>query len=159
MAKRNVWEQLSGYQRDYYGGGLMLIIGLGAMYIGFSYETGSLSHMGPGFFPVLVGAVIAFVGLLIVLAADGNPEERGEYPRAEWRGWFCIVLSIVAFIVIGSSAGLLPATFAIVFISALGDRQSTFKSAFLLAAAMCVVCIVVFWWALQLQFPLLMWRN
>ena len=51
----------------------------------------------------------------------------------------------------------MTATFAIVFISALGDRRNTVKSAFLLAAAMVVVCLIVFSWGLQLQFPLFRW--
>jgi hypothetical protein len=47
----------------------------------------------------------------------------------EWRGWLCICSSIVAFAVIGKYGGLLPATFAIVFIAALGDRQNTLLNA------------------------------
>ena len=70
---------------------------------------------------------------------------------------FCIVLSIVAFIVFGTYGGLLPATFAVVFISALGDRQNTLKSAFVLAVAMSIISVVIFWWALKLQFPLFTW--
>ncbi|MCJ9713295.1 tripartite tricarboxylate transporter TctB family protein, partial [Bordetella hinzii] len=50
-----------------------------------------------------------------------------------------------------------PATFAIVFISALGDRTNTLKQALLLSVSMCVIAVVVFWWALQLQLPLFRW--
>jgi hypothetical protein len=75
----------------------------------------------------------------------------------EWRGWFCIGASIVAFVALGKYGGLLPATFAIVFISALGDRQNTVASVAVLALACAVVCVVVFWWALQIQFPLFQW--
>ena len=48
----------------------------------------------------------------------------------------------------------MPATFAIVFISALGDKMNTWKSAAILGAGVVAVAIVVFWWALQMQFPL-----
>jgi hypothetical protein len=47
-----------------------------------------------------------------------------------------------------------PATFAIVFISALGDKMNTLKSAAILGAGVVVVAVVVFWWALQMQIPL-----
>jgi len=44
-----------------------------------------------------------------------------------------------------------------VFIGALGDRENTLTSAAMLAAACSAVCVVVFWWALHLQFPLFQW--
>jgi hypothetical protein len=159
MESRGPRGFLNRYHRDYYGGALMVLIGLGAVFMGVNYQTGNLRHMGPGFFPVSVGGIIAFMGVLIALGARGQTEDEAEYLPPEWRGWICIVLSIVAFVVIGKFGGLLPATFAIVFISALGDRDNTIKGALLLALAMCVICVVVFWWALQLQFPLFVWGG
>jgi hypothetical protein len=62
-------------------------------------------------------------------------------------------------VLVGKFGGLLPATFAIVFIAALGDRDNSIQSAAVLASAMCAICIVVFWWALQLQLPLFQWGG
>ncbi|MNI53324.1 Tripartite tricarboxylate transporter TctB family protein [compost metagenome] len=73
------------------------------------------------------------------------------------RGSVCIILGILAFLLLGEYGGLLPATFAIVFISALGDRKNTIKQAILLSVAMSAIAVVVFWWALQLQLPLFRW--
>lgn len=149
---------LNDYNRDYYGGGLMLLIGLGAVYRGLGYDIGTLNDMGPGYFPVVVGAILAAMGVLIAfsarqaVAADDEPRHPPE-----WRGWFCITGSIAAFIVLGHYGGLVPATFAVVFISALGDRQNSIKTAFLFASAMVVVCVTVFVWALRMQFPLFRW--
>jgi hypothetical protein len=149
---------LNGYNRDYYGGALMLLTGLGAVYQGLDYKVGTLTEMGPGFFPVAVGAVLAFMGILIALGArKAVPEDEDGYQPPEWRGWICITASIAAFIVLGVYGGLLPATFAVVFISALGDRENTVKQAALLALGLCVVAVVVFWWALRMQLPLFTW--
>ena len=63
------------------------------------------------------------------------------------------------FLLLGEYGGLLPATFAIVFISALVDRDNTLREAFLLALAMMVIAVVVFWWALSLQLPLFQWGG
>jgi hypothetical protein len=73
------------------------------------------------------------------------------------RGSVCIQLGIQAIQLLGHYGGLLPATFAIVFISALGDRTNTIKQAVLLSIAMSAIAVVVFWWALQLQLPLFRW--
>ena len=73
------------------------------------------------------------------------------------RGGICIILGVLAFLLFGVYGGLVPATFAIVFISALGDRSNAVVQSVLLARAVCMVAIVVFWWGLQLQMPLFQW--
>jgi len=149
---------INKYNRDYYGGALMLLLGLGAMLQGMTYPVGTLSRMGPGFFPVSLGAILALIGLIIIATAKSSiPAGEEVHLPPEWRGWICIITSIFAFIVFGIYGGLLPATFAVVFISALGDRQNTVKQAFVLALAVTVVGVVIFWWALQMQFPLFRW--
>lgn len=150
-------------RKDYYGGALMVLVGLGAIYAGTDYHVGSLSHMGPGFFPAALGGLLAITGLLIALSArSGQPSESvpGEghgHGLPDLRGGVCIVLGILAFLLLGEYGGLLPATFAIVFISALGDRKNTVKQALVLSVLMSLVAVVVFWWALQLQLPLFRW--
>jgi hypothetical protein len=154
--KPQAW--LTRYNKDYYGGGLMFLLGVGTIWKGFDYKIGTLSRMGPGYFPVAIGVILALMGVLIALGAKSEvtTSDDKKHPP-EWRGWSCIILANIAFVVLGRYGGLLPATFAVVFIAALGDRQNTFKSAFLLAIAMVVVCLIVFSWALQLQFPLFRW--
>ena len=149
---------LNPLNRDYYGGTLMLLLGLGAAYQGMHYPLGTLSRMGPGFFPVSLGVILTLIGLAIAIGGKwaGLEDEKKTLPP-EWRGWFCICLSIIAFVVLGKYGGLLPATFGIVFISALGDRQNTILGAAALALASSVVCVLLFWWALQMQFPLFSW--
>ena len=144
--------------RDYYGGALMMAIGIGAMVQGRHYSVGTLSRMGPGFFPVTLGAILTIVGLAIIVTARFSaPEAEGPALPPEWRGWLCIGASIVAFVVVGKYGGLVPATFAVVFISALADRENTLVSASILGLATVGVCIIVFWWALQMNFPLFGW--
>ena len=149
---------LNPRNKDYLGGGLMAVIGLAAMLDGLTYNVGTLARMGPGFFPVALGTILALIG--IAIAFKGRFTVQTDAVKSlppEWRGWFCIALGIVAFVVLGRYGGLLPASFAIVFISALGDRRNTIKNALTLALAIIAVCIVIFWWALQLQFPLFSW--
>lgn len=143
--------------KDYLGGGLMVLLGLGVILQGSSYKMGTLTRMGPGYFPVALGVILMVLGLAIAISA--RFAQAGEEKRLppEWRGWFCIGISIVAFTVLGKYGGLLPASFAIAFISALGDRNNTVRGALVLALAVVAVAAVVFWWALQMQFPLFSW--
>jgi hypothetical protein len=150
-------EFVNAKRRDYYAGMLMVAIGLAAIY-GIRYSIGTLSQMGPGFFPVSIGTALACTGLAIAIVARYAAPQDGEKKLAPERKAWCFILgSIVAFIVLGKYGGLVPATFAIVFISALGDRENTVWRALLLSAGMTVLCVLVFWWALALQFPLFQW--
>ncbi|HEY4295504.1 MAG TPA: tripartite tricarboxylate transporter TctB family protein [Paraburkholderia sp.] len=146
-----------GFNRDYYGGALLILLGLYAVVQGRQYSVGTLEAMGPGFFPAALGVLMTALGVIVAFQGARRGPRRGTTAPMEWRGWACIVLSIVAFVVIARYGGFVPATFAIVFISALGDRRNPVRDAALLAAAICVVCVVVFWWALKLQFPLFAW--
>lgn len=146
-------------RKDYYGGGLMILIGLAAMYGGSRHPIGTLARMGPGFFPTAVGALLAVVGLLIALSASPEAGGGASHPAFDLRAWGGLVGGVVAFIVFGEYGGLIPATFAIVFVSSLGDRNNTPRQAFWLALGMVVIAVVVFWWALQLQFSLFRWGG
>ena len=150
-------RSLLSINKDYYGGALMILIGLAAAYAGTRYQLGTLARMGPGFFPTAVGAILAAIGLAIALSARPAVDEAAGLPAFEWRAWSGIIGGTVAFIVFGEYGGLVPATFAIVFISAMGDRNNTLKQAFWLAAGMVAIAVVVFWWALQMQFDLFRW--
>jgi len=150
---------LAGFARrkDFIGGVLVLLLGLGAATQSAHYDIGSLRRMGPGFFPLALGVILAALGVMILLTGRRASEEASAPYRPEWRGWACICASLVAFIVLGRYGGLAPATFATVFIAALGDRQNSLRQALVLALSMCLVCVVVFWWLLQVQLPLFGW--
>jgi hypothetical protein len=150
-------------KKDYYAGALMIVVGLGAVYASVAYRLGTLARMGPGFFPCAIGVLMAITGVLIALTARSETGPAapvsGHVPKGmpDLRGGICIILGILAFLAFGKYFGLIPATFAIVFISALGDRSNSVVQALLLSLAMCVIAAVVFWWALQLQLPLFRW--
>src|SRR5579863_7689202 len=100
---------------------LMAAIGLAAAFQGSHYEMGALSRMGPGYFPTALGVILALVGVAIAVSARlARYEGELEVQAPEWRGWLCLIVALVAFVALGKYGGLVPATFAVVFISALG---------------------------------------
>ncbi len=145
--------------KDLAGGLLMLALGAATAMQAVSYDIGTLRRMGPGFFPLCLGILLALIGILIVVTTRRPAEDVAQVAsRApEWRGWICICLSIAAFVILGRYGGLVPATFAITFIAALGDRDNSVLVAFGLAAALTLVTVAIFWWLLQVAFPLFRW--
>ena len=145
-------------RRDYYAGALMVLIGLIAANEGRNYQLGSLQKMGPGYFPVALGSLLILLGILIAgTASTGGAEEQEALPHAEWRGWFCIIAGPALFILFGKFFGLLPATFACVFVAALGDRETTLKGAVILAGSVTIFGILLFSYILKVSMPILKW--
>jgi hypothetical protein len=151
-------------KRDFYAGGLTIIIGLGVALKGWlSYRTGTLMHMGPGFFPTALGVILTLLGVAIAgtatTEAAGEEDERILPPQPQWWGWFCILAGPTLFIVCGRYFGLIPATFACVFVSALGDRTTTWKASLVLAAIVTAFGVALFAYLLQVPMPILTWRG
>jgi hypothetical protein len=154
-------------KRDFYAGGLMMLIGAGVVVQSSTYNLGTLMHMGPGFFPMTLGVILTLLGLLILataLATPLDPNERILPEQPEWWAWFCIIMSPVLFIFCGIHGGMAPATFACVFIAALGDRTATLMSSFLLAAGVTFFGVLLFAYVLKIPFQIvrddiLSWSN
>jgi uncharacterized membrane protein YhdT len=145
------------WKRDYYAGGLMLLLGVGAAVTGSGYKFGSLARM-----PVVLGVVLAFLGILIAGTALGSsePDDKKFLPdNPQWFGWFCILAGPVLFIILGHYGGMIPAVFACVFVCALGDKTATYKSSFVLASGVTVFGVVLFHYLLNIPFQLLRGVN
>ncbi len=150
--------------RDFWAGVLLIVIGAGAAIIAQDYDIGTLRRMGPGFFPMILGIALAFIGTLQLLTSgfsNGSAPVADDHGhggvtnKPEWRGKVCIVLGILAFILLGEYAGMIPATLGCIFISAMGDNKATWIGSALLAIGLTIFGVLLFHYVLQVQFPLL----
>jgi hypothetical protein len=147
-------------KRDFYAGGLMTLLGAAVTLDSMTYTLGSLTHMGPGMFPLMLGITLTLVGVLILGTAVATPlsdDERILPERPEWLAWGCILAGPVLFIILGELFGLVLATFACVFVPALGDRTATLKGSALLAAGVTFFGVLLFSYVLKIPFPLFRW--
>ena len=150
--------------RDHVGGALLVVAGVAVVAAGVGYGLGSLRQMGSGFFPTVLGVLMALIGAALLLTgrrapAAAVPDEAAETahlagPLVQWRGWLCIVAGVLSFVVLGEHGGLVPASFVSVFVAALGDRKNSVRDAAMLAALMTLLGVVVFHYGLHLLLPL-----
>jgi hypothetical protein len=150
-------------RRDFYAGGLMILLGLGIALKGTTYRAGTLMHMGPGFLPTALGVILVLVGIAIAAVAL-TPSESAEDERIlpespQWWAWLCILLSPVLFIFFGRYFGMIPGTFMCVLIAALGDKGATWKSSIILASVVTVFGVALFSYFLQVPMPILTWKG
>jgi putative tricarboxylic transport membrane protein len=151
-------------KRDFYAGGLMLLLGLGIALKGSTYRGGTLMHMGPGFLPTALGVILILLGIAIAAASlSPGADEHGDQSllpeHPQWWAWFCILMSPVGFIFFGRYFGMLPGTFACVFIAALGDKTATWKGTIILATVVTVFGVALFSYFLQVPMPILTFRG
>jgi putative tricarboxylic transport membrane protein len=149
-------------KRDFYAGGLMILLGLGAALEGQSYNIGTMRQMGPGFIPVALGVILVLIGITIAGTSLAGVADDGESvlpAQPDWRGWLCIIAGPLLFIIFGKFGGLAPATFACVFVSAMGDRSATWKGAFALALGITIFGVALFSYVLKVPFPVFKFFN
>ena len=150
------------HKRDFYAGGLITLFGLVAAVKGPGYGTGTLMRMGPGYMPTVLGVILILLGVTIAgtaLATPASDDERLLPDHPQWFAWGCILAGPILFIILGNLFGLLPATFACVFVSSLGDREASLKASVVLAAGVSIFGVFLFSYVLQISMPVLTWRG
>ncbi len=146
---------------DYLAGALMVLIGAGAVYVCSHYRMGTLTSMGPGFFPTLLGVLLILLGIAIAAVGSAGAStspiaglQHHTTDRFDLRGWTCIIASPIAFIFLAEHVGFLAASFFSVFIAAVGDRSATLKGSVALATGMTVFALVLFIYILHVEIPI-----
>ena len=130
-------------------GGFGLFVSL---YAATHYQIGSAIRMGPGYFPICIGALVALLGLALLVTSLRVPGPR--LPRVPLRPVALILASGVAFGYLLKPLGLVVATVVLVLVSALGGHEFRWREALVLAAVLTVFSIGVFVYGLGLPFPL-----
>jgi hypothetical protein len=141
--------------RDILSGLLMLLVGLGVSYYAYhNYEIGTLNRMGPGFFPVSLGLVLAVIGFFIALPAMFRP---GSALKVEIKTLILVTLSIAVFAASLRTMGILFATAAAVLISSTADHDLTWKGRIGIAVGVATLVWLVFIYGLGMVLPTWPW--
>jgi hypothetical protein len=148
--------------RKDFASGLMFIAAGSAFAIGATnYTVGNAARMGPGYFPLLLGSLLALGGVFVLLASLRTERaDGGLIGKIAWKPLFLIVGANLVFgILLGGvqslgipAMGLIAAIFAVVIISSMAGDRYVFKSALILAAILAVGSYLTFVVGLSLQF-------
>jgi uncharacterized protein YybS (DUF2232 family) len=139
---------------DLIGGGLLVVVGVAVGFYAMRYNLGSLTRMGPGFFPTVLGFLLAFLGALVLLPALRRP---GERPVPHWRPLFTILLAVAAFALTVRPFGMVPATFVLVSVAALAQREVRIVPTLILCVGLSVLGVLVFAQGLGVLIPAFNW--
>lgn len=139
--------------RDVLAGLTFVAFGVAFALVAASYEVGTALRMGPGYFPLVLGGLLALLGVLIIvkglLAGEG-----GSIGAIPWRGLVLILAAVLFFGLTVRGLGLMPSTFVTALMSAFASRRTGVVAALLIAVGLTLLCVLVFVVALSLRLPL-----
>ena len=149
-------------QKDFFSGLLFMVVGVGFAWGATNYKIGDASRMGPGYFPLMLGILLAVVGLVVMfLSLVVETEDGDPVGSIAWKPLFFIILANLTFgVLLGGlpsidlpHMGLMAAIFALTFIAAYAGDEFRVKEVFILAIVLAALSYVAFIWLLSLQFP------
>lgn len=142
-------------QPDFILGLLYVLAGGGFAVASSRYDMGTLSYMGPGYFPFLLGVLLAAIGVLIVLRAVAARSVRVRLAPWNLRSLFWMVGSIVVFGLTLHPLGLVISLVLLVIMASLACHEFTWKTTLINAFVMVVLNVGGFVYGLSIPFPVL----
>jgi len=148
--------------KDFYAGLLFTGVGSAFAWGALDYQVGSSARMGPGYFPLLLGVLLALLGVAMMLRAARSRADRLD-TVGPW-AWKPLVAIIAANLLFGVALGGLPrlklpalglmlGIYGLTFVACLAGERFKFKEAALLATALAALSYLAFVLLLKLQLP------
>lgn len=148
-------------EKDFYSGLMFTIVG-GAFAIGATtYNIGTGARMGPGYFPLLLGIILAVLGALIMFKGVVTPTETGDkLGGMAWRPLLYIIGANVLFgILLGGlpklgipAMGLIAAIYGLTILAAMAGEKFKLREVLILATILAFISYGAFVKLLNLQF-------
>lgn len=140
--------------KDILAGGIFIALGLAFALGALSYDIGTPLRMGPGYVPLVLGGLLAALGVGVVVKGfiAGEGESIGGF---EWRAVILITAALIFFGVTVRGLGAAPALFGTSLLASLARSRTSWREALLIAIGLTVLSIVIFIVALQLRLRIL----
>jgi hypothetical protein len=139
--------------RDFWAGAIYLALAIVVIWVGRNYQQGSSARMGPGYFPVVLGSILALFGIASMIRSFIRPGEA--IAPIAWKPLILVLSSIVLFGLLLDRLGLLIALPSMIVVSALASRNSRFDVTSIAAMiGLVAFCALVFVKGLGVPMPL-----
>jgi hypothetical protein len=149
-------------QKDFYSGLMFMLIGGGFAWGATNYSVGTGARIGPGYFPVPLGLVLAVLGAFIMFYSLVEHTEDGEpIGKFVWRPIVFVLGANVAFGILLAglpsfgvpAMGLILAIYALVIIASMAGDHFVLRDVLILATILSVGSYLAFIVLLKLQMP------
>ena len=139
-------------QKDFYAGLMFVGFGVFAIYESRQYDMGAIERMGPGYFPTILGVLLVCLGLAVF--ARSFFAGVTTKIRIDLRPIVLVLLGVLAFGLLLDSAGLVIASFALIFLACLGSWEFRLRDTLIMFVVLVAFCTAVFYYGLEVSMPL-----
>jgi hypothetical protein len=152
---------LNGFlkNKDLLAGLMFIVVGV-VFFIGaYNYQMGTAARMGPGWFPRVLGGIMAALGVVIAGIGLKNQARWAATEGIGWT-WTPVVLVTTAVVLFGFSLpnlGMIAAIIVLIALSGYAAHDKVYRELAIIAILMCLFCAAVFVWGLKLQMKLFPW--
>ena len=149
-------------QKDFFSGLMFIVVGAAFALGASTYSIGTGARMGPGYFPLVLGVLLAIIGIAVTFTSLVVETEDGDkVGKFAWKPLFFI---ITANLVFGACIGGLPmiglkplglivGIYLLTYIASHAGDEHKFKEVAVLATVLALLSYVAFIVLLKLQFP------
>ncbi len=149
-------------QKDFFSGLMFMVVGAGFAWGSTTYNIGTGARMGPGYFPLMLGILLAVMGVVITLKSLSAKVDGGDLIGSfAWRPLCYIIGANLVFgILLGGlpsiklpAMGLIAGIYALTLIASLAGDGFKLRDVLLLATGLAIGSYLAFIVLLKLQFP------
>jgi len=149
-------------QKDFFGGMLFSAMGIAFAIGATNYNVGTGARMGPGYFPIMLGVILAFIGVVIMLTGlKGNASEEARIGRWAWRPLGYIIGANLLFgVALGGlprlhipALGMIVGIYALVIVASMASDTFRWHRVLILATVLALGSYLAFIVLLNLQIP------
>ncbi|PUE17293.1 tripartite tricarboxylate transporter TctB family protein [Limnohabitans sp. MMS-10A-178] len=149
-------------QKDFYSGLLYTVVGAAFAYGATSYNIGTGARMGPGYFPLLLGSLLAIIGGIIIFKSLVVETPTGDRVGSwAWKPLSFIIAGNLLFgVLLGGlpsikfpAMGLIVAIYGTTLVVSMAGDKFKLKEVLVLATVLSVLSYLAFIVLLKLQFP------
>ncbi|NBT55755.1 MAG: tripartite tricarboxylate transporter TctB family protein [Betaproteobacteria bacterium] len=149
-------------QKDFFSGLMFTAVGVAFAWGATKYSLGTGARMGPGYFPLMLGILMAILGGVITFKSLVVETEDGD-KVGSW-AWKPLLFIIAANLLFGLLLGGLPsikfpafgmiaAVYGLTIVASLAGEEFKIKEVMVLATILAIMCYLAFILLLKLQFP------
>lgn len=140
--------QLKGFDAFNLVGAVCVTLGGAALIAGsLTYPVGTLTRMGPGYFPMITGCILAMIGLGLVAESRGA---HTEGVKIRLRPVLAVFAALLWWGLTIERLGLVPSTVGLVILSSLAQRQPSLRMIAVTSAFLIAFAVGVFIYALSI---------
>nr|WP_295383575.1 tripartite tricarboxylate transporter TctB family protein [Pseudoxanthomonas sp.] len=140
-------------QPDFFSGLFFIVLGVAFSWMATGYSLGTAAKMGPAYFPLLLGGLLAVLGCVIAAQSVTKHADEKKIEPMVLRPFVLVLGSVALFGALLVPLGLILASLVLVVASAIASHEFGWKYTILSVIVLTGACYLIFIYGLQLPLP------